>query len=273
MVDLDPRGLLWGAPAPAPPVAQPAIADAPPPLLQPTPNLLTTLRLLFTWHWASAGQHYTASRAREQARAPRRAVRFLRAPHNGVRACAALAGDARDRLPQVCATRDAHRSTPSHKRSCYIRGACCAPPVRCALADAAALRSTIYLLVIGTLAVTGIPSAGPDIHPPMWRRDVWAALWVVRLSRATQCVLLCAQALTRATAAVTDRLLPRRTGARWACICERTRYACCTPLMLWYCHRPLPPQVAVLSLYIFCAVNGCVLYRAMLAALHTCNIC
>jgi hypothetical protein len=94
MVDLDPRGSLWGAPAPAPPVAPPVITTDVPPLLQPTPSVVTTLRLLFTWHWASAGQHYTASRAREQARSPRRAVRFLRAPDNCVRACAAPTGDA-----------------------------------------------------------------------------------------------------------------------------------------------------------------------------------
>lgn len=38
--------------------------------------------------------------------------------------------------------------------------------------------STIYLLIIGTLAVTGIPSAGGNVEPPAWKRDVWAALWV-----------------------------------------------------------------------------------------------
>ena len=38
-------------------------------LLQPVPSVWTTLRLLGTWHWASAGQHYQASRAREQVRA------------------------------------------------------------------------------------------------------------------------------------------------------------------------------------------------------------
>jgi hypothetical protein len=36
--------------------------------LQPVPSVWTTLRLLGTWHWASAGQHYQASRAREQVR-------------------------------------------------------------------------------------------------------------------------------------------------------------------------------------------------------------
>jgi hypothetical protein len=140
--------------------------------------------------------------------------------------------------------RDAHRSTSSHKRSCHLRGACCAPPpARCAIADAAALRSTIYLLVIGTLAVTGIPSAGPDVHPPMWRRDVWAALWVVRLSRASSaCCSARKPALTPATAAMTDRLLPRRAGARWACVCERTCYACAS-------------QTAVVPLML-CIVNG-----------------
>lgn len=39
-------------------------------------------------------------------------------------------------------------------------------------------RSTIYLLIIGTLAVTGIPSAGGDVEPPKWKRDLWAAIWV-----------------------------------------------------------------------------------------------
>ena len=40
------------------------------------------------------------------------------------------------------------------------------------------MRSTIYLLIIGTLAVTGIPSAGGNVEPPSWKRDVWAAVWV-----------------------------------------------------------------------------------------------
>ena len=38
--------------------------------------------------------------------------------------------------------------------------------------------STIYLLIIGTLAVTGIPSAGGNVEPPSWKRDVWAGVWV-----------------------------------------------------------------------------------------------
>ena len=38
--------------------------------------------------------------------------------------------------------------------------------------------STIYLLIIGTLAVTGIPSAGSSVKPSSWKRDVWAAVWV-----------------------------------------------------------------------------------------------
>jgi hypothetical protein len=42
----------------------------------------------------------------------------------------------------------------------------------------AVARSTIYLLIIGTLAVTGIPSAGESVHPPAWKRDMWAAIWV-----------------------------------------------------------------------------------------------
>ena len=32
--------------------------------------------------------------------------------------------------------------------------------------------STIYLLIIGSFAVAGIPSAGSDPLPPKWRRDV-----------------------------------------------------------------------------------------------------
>jgi len=36
--------------------------------LQPVPSVWTTMRLLGSWHWASAGQHYQASRAREQVR-------------------------------------------------------------------------------------------------------------------------------------------------------------------------------------------------------------
>lgn len=39
-------------------------------------------------------------------------------------------------------------------------------------------RSTIYLLIIGTLAVTGIPSAGGAVEPAAWKRDVWAVYWV-----------------------------------------------------------------------------------------------
>ena len=34
------------------------------------------------------------------------------------------------------------------------------------------------MLIIGTLAVTGIPSAGGNVEPPSWKRDVWAAVWV-----------------------------------------------------------------------------------------------
>ncbi len=44
-------------------------------------------------------------------------------------------------------------------------------------------RSTIYLLVIGTIAVQGIISAGSAVEPPASQRDVFAAIWVVRARR------------------------------------------------------------------------------------------
>ena len=50
--------------------------------------------------------------------------------------------------------------------------------VRLSAPDDAAARSTIYLLIIGTFAVAGIPSAGGTVEPASWKRDVWAAIWV-----------------------------------------------------------------------------------------------
>ena len=72
MADLLPSVEAYHAPSPAEAAGG---GGAPPRLsaegqrLQPVPSLWTTLRLVFTWHWAAAGQHTQASRAREQASA------------------------------------------------------------------------------------------------------------------------------------------------------------------------------------------------------------
>lgn len=73
MVDMEPHALVWPpSPTHIPPTDEETRSfqhskDGP---LQPVPSVWTTLRLLGTWHWASAGQHYQASRAREQVRSP-----------------------------------------------------------------------------------------------------------------------------------------------------------------------------------------------------------
>jgi hypothetical protein len=85
------------------------------------------------------------------------------------------------RLPRGRALVHAATNPHGSRRTRFARAA------RALAADAAGAsralrvpRSTIYLLIVGTLAVAGIPSAGPVVHPARWQRDVWAGLWVVR---------------------------------------------------------------------------------------------
>ena len=85
MVDMEPHALVWPpSPTRLPPTDDETRTfqhskDGP---LQPVPSVWTTLRLLATWHWASAGQHYQASRAREQVRSRLTAygASFMQAP-------------------------------------------------------------------------------------------------------------------------------------------------------------------------------------------------
>jgi hypothetical protein len=85
--------------------------------------------------------------------------------------------------------------------------------------------STIYMLIIALLAVQGIPAVGNAVEPSVVRRDVWAGLWVIDFFLVVQ---------VRAMRADAERapLTHARSGRA--------------------------SQVAVLALYTFCAVNGCV---------------
>ena len=92
--------------------------------------------------------------------------------------------------------------------------------------------STIYVLIIGTYAVTGIPSAGSDHLPRMWRRDVWAVFWAVRAPSAflspSRCVFQPLASRARSLCAV--RLLSDRPDCRLFAVYflrrERVRRRC-----------------------------------------------